>query len=202
MRRVAFPLLILVVVILVEAGCKSREKAKPVANFRASSEVVLPSGDVLYDIPKGWLEEKPSGEMRKAQYKWPGTGKATDAEMAVFFFPGTGGSVEANVDRWFGQFLQPDGSSTKAKAEIKQIDVNGLAVTIVHVAGTYMKPKSPMMMGGPFDELKDYALLAAIVETANGPWFFKTTGPEKTIARWRSSFDTFTQSLRMAGESR
>ncbi len=200
MQRFANLFLVLLMVIALGVGCKSREKAKPVANFRSSSEVALPSGEVLYDVPKGWIQEQPSSEMRKAQYRWPGAGKANDAELAVFFFPGTGGSVEANVDRWFGQLLQPDGSSTKDKAEIKQIDVNGLAVTIVHATGTYMKPKSPMMMSGPFDELKDYALLAAIVETDNGPWFFKATGPEKTIVRWRSSFDAFTRSLRMAGQ--
>jgi len=202
MQRLAYLLIILLLVISSGSGCKSREKAKPVASFRAGNEMVMSSGEVLYDIPKGWVQEQPSSEMRQAQYRWPGSDKAADAELAVFFFPGTGGSVEANIDRWFGQFLQPDGGSTKEKAEFKQIDVNGLAVTIVHATGTYMKPKSPMMMGGPFDELKDYALLAAIVETSNGPWFFKATGPEKTIARWRSSFDTFTKSLRISGESR
>ena len=33
------------------------------------------------------------------------------------------------------------------------------------------------MMGGPVDETPNYAMHAAIVETASGPWFFKAVGP-------------------------
>ena len=60
-----------------------------------------------------------------------------------------------------------------------------------------MKSKSTMMMGGPVEELKDYAMLAAIVETANGPWFFKATGPENTIEHWRQTFNEFVQSFKI-----
>jgi len=30
--------------------------------------------------------------------------------MAVFVFPGGGGGVQANINRWVSQFKQPDGS--------------------------------------------------------------------------------------------
>ena len=55
--------------------------------------------------------------MRKAQYK---NGKA---EIVVFYFgAGSGGSVEANVNRWIGQFKEPkEELSTKVeKAEVKK----------------------------------------------------------------------------------
>jgi hypothetical protein len=201
MQRLFLILQIVVIAVFSNLGCKSREKARPVPEFQTSNEMLLPNGEVLYNVPKGWIVERPSGEMRKAQFKWPGSGGNADAELAVFFFHGTGGSVEANIDRWFSQFAQPDGSPSSAKAVTKQIDVNGLSVTIVYVTGTYLKPKAPMMMSGPFDEMMNYALLAAIVETAHGPWFFKATGPEKTIERWRSSFDAFTSSFRIGEQS-
>ena len=41
---------------------------------------------------------------------------APDAECGVYFFgSGQGGSVEANLDRWIGQFLQADGKPSKAR---------------------------------------------------------------------------------------
>ena len=46
--------------------------------------------------------------MRVAQYGLPGP--AGEATLGIFFFgPGQGGSVEANIERWFGQFKQEDG---------------------------------------------------------------------------------------------
>jgi hypothetical protein len=39
-------------------------------------------------------------------------------------------------------------------------------------------------------------MLAAVAETTEGPWFFKLTGPKKTIANWSRSFDQFIGSFR------
>jgi len=41
-----------------------------------------------------------------------------------------------------------------------------------------------------------YRMLAAVAETTEGPWFFKLTGPEKTIAKWSGSFDHFIGSFK------
>ncbi len=42
----------------------------------------------------------------------------------------------------------------------------------------------------------DFRMLGAVVEAGNGPWFFKLTGPAKTVARWLPSFDTFLGSMK------
>ena len=53
--------------------------------------------------------------MRKAQYK---NGKT---EIVVFYFgAGSGGSVEANINRWLGQFNEPK-EKLSAKVEKKKI---------------------------------------------------------------------------------
>ena len=135
--------------------------------------------------------------MRKDQFSLPGVSGAEAAELAVFFFPGGGGTVDANLKRWYDQFKQPDGSTTGNRAELEKLKVNMLSVTTVYVTGTYLKSRSLMMMGGPVDELSDYALLAAIAETAEGSWFFKATGPQQTIDHWRARFGTFVQSFRV-----
>ncbi|MBD3223199.1 MAG: hypothetical protein GF313_00605 [Caldithrix sp.] len=173
--------------------CSSDESEQQ--NKTQKSDQASETGIALkYSTPDEWVQEKPSSSMRKAQYRWPGVDGAEDAEMAVFFFPGAGGSVKMNLNRWYGQFKQPDGGSTAAKAEEKTIDVDGLDVTVVYVTGTFLKSKS-MMMGGPKEEKKNYAMLAAIVETEKAPWFLKATGPQKTIDHWRPEFQEFVKTF-------
>ncbi len=152
-------------------------------------------GQLVYTAPENWVKEKPATSMRKAQFRLPGQDGAEDAVLAIFYFPRGGGSVEANIQRWYGQFKQPDGSRTAELAEEKKITVNDLAVTMVYATGTFMKSKSPMMMGGPKEAMEDYAMLAAVVETEKAPWFVKATGPKQTIDHWRPSFNKFVQSF-------
>jgi len=190
--------LVIPVVLLFIAGCQSKkEEQQSDTQAAASTPQALPAGEVVYSAPEDWLEHPPTSQMRKAEFRWPGVEGNEDAELAVFFFPGMGGSVQANLDRWYGQFKQTDGSATAQQAHTQKVDANGLVVTVTHVTGTYLKSQSPMMMSGPVEEKPNYAMLAAIVETANGPWFFKATGPEATISHWRPSFDAFVKALRV-----
>ena len=153
-------------------------------------------GSLRLSVPAGWVEQAPSSSMRKAQFTLPrANGDGEDGELVVFYFgPGQGGSVEANIDRWVGQFGQPDGSSSKDKAKTSKSEVAGMPVTLVEVTGTY---QAPIMPGAPErHNSPGYRLLAAVVETSDGPWFFKLVGPEKTIAKWSDSFDHFIKSIR------
>ena len=174
------------------AACKKEENQT--ANLAADH--TKKSGEVKYTMPQEWQAEPPASRMRKAQYKIPGVDGAGDAELAVFVFPGGGGTVHANINRWVGQFKQPDGSSTDDKTITEIIKVNDLEVTKMYVTGTYLKSTS-MMMQGPVEELPDYAMLAAIVKTGVNPWFFKATGPQKTIDHWQPAFDKFVQTLKI-----
>lgn len=178
-------------------ACKSNEKTADESQPNHAVAQQLPLGEVAYTAPEGWVAEHPSSNMRKAQFRLPGVAGLEDGELVVFHFPGTGGSVQANLDRWYGQFKQPDGSATRDRAQPQQVQANGLNVTTVSVTGTFLKSQSPMMMSGPFDEMPDYLMWAAIVETANGPWFFKAVGPQKTMEHWQPSFDAFVQTLRV-----
>ena len=55
-----------------------------------------------FQVPETWKAEQPSSKMRKAQYKFGKT------EIVVFYFgAGGGGSADANVSRWLGQFKEP-----------------------------------------------------------------------------------------------
>ena len=73
---------------------------EPVSSFTA--------GDFKFAVPAGWRSGQPSSPMRKAELRVPGpegTGAAGEAIITVFHFgPGQGGTVQQNIDRWFGQF--------------------------------------------------------------------------------------------------
>ncbi len=154
-------------------------------------------GAISVRIPEGWTIEPPSSRMRKAQYVLPRQGQdPEDASLVVFHFgPGQGGSVEANLKRWYGQFRQPDGRPSGEVARVTRKTVSGMRVTAADVSGTY----APAAMGPmvPAGEPKpNFRMLAAIVESPQGPYFFKLTGPEGTVGHWKGAFDRFIESVR------
>jgi hypothetical protein len=107
-----------------------------------------------------------------------------------------GGGVEANITRWVGQMQQPDGSASKDRARRADRTINGLKVTTVDVAGTYVAELRP---GAAERHNKPaFRLRAAVVETARGPYYIKMTGPAKTIAAAEADFARFLASLRAA----
>jgi hypothetical protein len=155
--------------------------------FPAGAET---AGGIQWTAPSGWrsLGSRP---MRAATYSVPAaTGDKEDGECAVYYFgPGQGGSVDANVKRWIGQFEPID----KA-AEVRKQTINGLPVTTIDISGTYLGAGGPMAPG----KIKKpgYRLLGAIVEGPQGLVFFKFTGLAKTVAAAHSAFASMLKSLR------
>lgn len=142
-----------------------------------------------FELPAGWQQQPPSSSMRLAQAAIPGPGGP--GELTVFFFgAGGGGGREANIERWVGQMEVED------QPQRESFESNGLQITWVDVSGT-MKPSTMGM--GPTEPQPGYRLYGAVVEGPGGPWFFKATGPEETLAAAREDFLALLQSLRPAG---
>lgn len=150
--------------------------------------------ELKFKVPPGWVEEERTSSMRVAQYKLPkAPGDTEDASLVLYYFgPGQGGSTTANIDRWIGQMKQEDGSAAKG-AKDEQLVANGLKVTTVDVAGTYVAETAPG--SGTFNNKPAYRLRAAVVETPNGSYFVKLVGPEKTVTQWNDSFVTYIKSF-------
>lgn len=151
-----------------------------------------------FDVPDGWQSTPPSSSMRVAEFVLPRAGgDASDASLVVYFFgSGSGGSVQANLDRWIGQMTQPDGRRTQDVARTEsRVSRGGLALTVVDVGGTYIAEVTP----GSTDRFNErgYRLIAAIVETPGGAHYVKLTGPAATVAKWETSVTAFLASLRM-----
>src|SRR6267143_1682830 len=119
---------------------------------------------------------------------------SSDVCSSDLFGAGQGGDAQANIQRWVAQFSGP-GSKSPRTTEIK---AGGLDVRRVEVGGTYT-PSPMSMTGGPPPQPKPgYILLGAIVPGPDSNWFFKCTGPEKTMKANRARFDALLRSLQVA----
>ncbi len=147
-----------------------------------------------FSVPADWARVPAPSDMRAAQFRVPHAGSdEEDGELVLFFFgKGQGGSADQNVERWTGQFSQPDGKPSKDAAVVTIRTVNGLKQTSVDVAGTY----KPAPMGGAGgSEKTGWRLLAAVVEGDGGPWFWRLTGPDSTVAAAKPQFEALLASL-------
>ena len=112
-------------------------------------------------------------------------GKA-NAECGVYFFgAGQGGSVEANIERWEGQFQGADGKLAPAKV-VKRTTSRGITITTIDTSGDYSGFGGPLPSG---HSVPGYRLLGAVVDTPGGNIFVKFTGPARTIAANQAKFE-------------
>ena len=150
---------------------------------------------LTFSAPAGWKAAGPSSSMRVAQFVLPrAAGDAADADLVVYYFGGSGGTVDANIERWLGQMQQPGGKPSSAVARREARSINGLKVTLVDVSGTYvaeMTPGSAERHNSP-----NFRLRAAVIETPSGPYFIKLTGPARTVAAAEKAFEQFLGSMK------
>ncbi len=149
---------------------------------------------LTFTAPPAWAPRAVTSMMRVSEFVLPkADGDLEDASLVIYFFGGTGGTVQANLDRWFGQIAQPDGRQTKNVATALSRLINGLSVTLVDARGTYVAevtPGSPERFNKP-----GYRMRAAVIQTTGGPYFIKLMGPLNTIARWDKEYEVFLQTL-------
>jgi hypothetical protein len=158
--------------------------------------IIILAAGLTFTTPQGWQPGRPGSSMRVAELTLPrAPGDAEDAQLIIYYFgAGQGGTVEANIDRWIGQMQQPDGKDSKGVAKRESTTVNGLSVSLLDVTGTYTAEMAP---GSSEHHNKPrFRMRAGVVQTPNGPYFIKLTGPEKTIAKWDQAFNQFIASLK------
>ncbi len=148
---------------------------------------------VTWEDPPAFQRLSGNNPMRKATYKVPkAKGDAEDGELAVFYFgPTMGGSIDDNANRWVKQFsdIQP--------GDVKRADreANGLKQHTVEIdRGTF----SSGMPGGPTQPKPGYGLLGGIVSSPSGVYFFKLTGPSKTVKAARDPFFKLLDSVKVS----
>jgi hypothetical protein len=141
-------------------------------------------------VPTSWTELPPK-PMRFKSFTVPRAGgDKFDAELVVFHFgAGGGGDVQANLNRWKGMFVPPEGKKIDDVAKTQTFKVSGVDVTQVDVRGTYKYKPMPM---APDEELRpSHRMIAVVFASPQGPYFMRFVGPEKTIEKNKKDFDRF-----------
>ena len=162
----------------------------PLCTVLALVMAILPSQAAIltFTKPGTWTDRPAASSMRVAEFVVPKVpGDAEDADVIVYYFGGSGGSVDANLQRWTTQF-----QSTKEPVRTTST-INGLKLTTLDVSGTYVaevRPGSTERHNKP-----GFRMRATVVETPKGPYFIKLTGPAATVDKAGAAFDQFLQSL-------
>lgn len=143
-------------------------------------------GPVQLKVAESWKQRQPSSNLRLGEFTIPAAeGDTDEAELSVF--GPFGGSVEANVGRWIGQF-DAEGR------EVKMTQGTGTQgkYVLVDIKGTYKKPIGPPIQGRTQASPAHRMLAVMIIMEGEGNFFLKLTGAEKTIeataADFRASF--------------
>jgi hypothetical protein len=141
--------------------------------------------------PATWIEHPPVQRgMEQTRFAVPGRNDSSAAEIVVFYFgPNQGGPLQANIDRWKGQF-RPNEDGSPVDADVSEMTSDGdLAITLVEIFGDYMR------MGAAFYSPKQH-FITAIVEGPIGQVFIRFVGDEATVTPNREAFLEMITSLR------
>lgn len=184
-----------ILVLIVILSCEKKEKAIEVSENALRNEK-LTTVELSYEAPKSWLQEESISTMRKAQFKIPGKDDYSSGEMAVFHFPQMNVDPQSNLDRWIRQFKVDEGKDINDLIERQDFDIKDMKVNYIKLDGTYKKAANPFLPNAEIVEYEDYTLLAAIVNTVNGPWFFKAVGPSVTMEKAKPEFEAMILSVK------
>ncbi len=182
----------------VVQGAQETTKAqdeKTEAPKEETIEVVLAEGRLDFQAPKSWEKKQPKFNIVEAEFA-PKSSKE-NVDPARLTIMASGGSVEANLERWIGQFSQEDSSDTEEHTKQEEKKVNGMKVHIVDIHGTYADSAGPF--AGNAVQRKGYRMLGAIVETkVVGNYYFKMYGPKETMDEHEQRFRNMIETIKLS----
>lgn len=148
--------------------------------------VSLSQGKYTMSGPKGWTKKTPRINLIEAEFAIPKVeGDNNDGRLTVM---ASGGGVQANVDRWKGQFSKTE------KSSVTKMKVGEFEVHMVDITGTFKDQRGPF---APATMKKDYRMMGAIIVMEDGPdYFAKFYGPQKTVAKNAKEFEAFVKSFK------
>ncbi len=164
----------LVIAFLAGCGNKSNTEISEGKTFLLSENKIK--------VPEGWEREMPTEPLRLLQLNHKTN---VDFKIAIFFF-GEQNLNEANISRWKNQFSE--------LKEFEKLDIHNQAVSAaIKITGTFKKKAFPMAKD--FTEVPDYGTLAAIIPSADGPFYIKLSAPLTFINQEETQFTTMLNSI-------
>ncbi|HEV2947390.1 MAG TPA: hypothetical protein VGX70_08435, partial [Gemmataceae bacterium] len=144
--------------------------------------VVVEIDDLKSTAPANWKSEEVTTKFRTHHFRIPHVADdKSDSELTIFFFgTGSGGSADANVKRWKGMFVPPEGKKIDDVAKVENFKVGNVDVTYLDVQGTYKFKERPFDPAAKEELRPDHRMLGVVFESPKGPYFFRMVGPAKT----------------------
>ena len=184
--------------IFVPLGCMEQPKpeadvpipiAKAVAlDIHSSTSETEPHrvsvGGFQFMVPAGWQQQPPKSEFVLGEFTLPGVGGSARLTLSS-----AGGGIEANIERWRGQFRR---GPNDAESRESTITFDGRRSSLVEISGTY----SDMFNGRqPSPQWRMLGLAAPLGPTN---FFIKLTGPLATVIDQKDAFLQFAESATSA----
>lgn len=178
---------------------KSDVKKDNSKEAKKGPELKLASGRIKLQAPGEWEVKRP--RTRIVQYEFAAPAAKGDKIPARITIMGAGGGVDANVNRWMGQFTQPDGKSTKERTKVDKKKLEGGELHVVDIKGTFLDKQGGPFAPGPTVKRPDYRMLGAIIVTPKlGQYFVKMYGPKATVDAQEKAFKKMVANAQIAGE--
>ena len=134
--------------------------------------------DIQLEVPVSWKQQQPTSRLRAGQFQLPAVASDKDgAELVVYFFGGAGGGVNANLQRWIGQF-----AAQGRKVKITSGKSAQGPYYLAEVTGTYNKPIGPPIRQQTKATPGSRMVAVILMVKGKGNYFLKLTGPDKTVA--------------------
>ncbi len=180
----------------VEAGAPT-EPAKP-------HTVKVGAGKLTIVLPGTWEHVEPATRIIEHEFlittpPVEGASEKPPAPTGRLTISQAGGTIEANMQRWIGQFrLGRDADGADAMKKEKTM-ADPLVIHQLDIAGTYFDmPRGPF---GPKTERPDYRMLGAMIETPDeGTWYIKFYGPQVLVEAEAEAFHKMVADLKWQSE--
>lgn len=165
----------------------------------ADGKIKLADGALELTAPKDWVRKEPKSRIVEHEFAAPvAEGDTIEGRITIM---GAGGDVQQNIDRWAGQFTQPDGKDSKDVTKVTKKKVNGLEIHVVDIGGTYQDMPGGPFAGGKPTPREGYRMLGAIIIAPKiGNYFVKFYGPAKTVGKYEADFGKMLDGLTVAAQ--
>jgi hypothetical protein len=151
------------------------------------AEAPVTVGEFTFRTPPGWASMPPSSAMRKAELRISDPDGGPAGNCSFFHFgAGQGGTAEANIERWYGQFQEP---RDRLGAKVSVEEIAGRRLHLFRASGTFLSG----MPGGAQTPVPGQTLLGAVLESQGGNVFVRCVAADKLA---RASEPAFVQMVK------
>lgn len=139
-------------------------------------------GGFKFTVPADWEERPLKSPVLLGEFSIPGAGGPSRLTLST-----AGGGIEANLERWRGQFNPGPGDGEPTTSEITFIGQTG---TLIELSGTF----ADMFGGGKPN--KNWKMLGVAIPLGGSDFFVKMTGPAEAVTARKAEFIKFIETAK------